>query len=113
MEMTELRITDVVVGTGKEAVKGALLKVHYHGYLDDGTLFESSLDHGRMFEFVLGAKRVIRGWDLGLMGMREGGTRTLYVPSHLAYGERTKPTIPAHSNLTFQIELFEVLTRDE
>lgn len=109
----ELKITDTLEGTGKAAVKGALLLCHYDGYLEEGTLFDSSHKHGRPFQFVIGSKRVIQGWDLGLMGMKEGGKRTLFVPSHLAYGDREKGLIKPHSNLIFHIELLEVRTRDE
>jgi peptidylprolyl isomerase len=112
--MNELKIIDVLVGNGKEAVKGALLKVHYDGYLDDGTKFDSSRDRNRVFEFVLGTGRVIKGWDQGVMGMKVGGKRKLDVPAHLAYGERQMGQyIKPNSNLHFDIELFEVLTRDE
>lgn len=109
---TELVITDTVIGHGTTAIKGALLLCHYTGYLEDGTKFDSSHDHGRPFQFVIGSKRVIQGWDLGLMGMKEGGKRTLFVPAHLGYGEREKSKIPAHSNLIFHIELLEVRVRD-
>ena len=61
----------------------------------------------------MGAGRVIKGWDEGLMGMRVGGKRRLQVPAHLAYGERTLGAIPPHADLTFEIELLEVLTRDD
>jgi peptidylprolyl isomerase len=108
----ELIITDLQIGNGKEAVKGALIKMHYYGFLEDGTKFDSSHDHGRIFEFVLGAKRVIKGMDQGLMGMKEGGKRKLWIPSELAYGERMMGKIPSHSNLIFEIELFEVLPRE-
>jgi len=111
--MTELKITDTLLGTGKEVVKGALLICHYTGVLEDGTKFDSSLDHGRPFQFVIGAGRVIQGWDQGLMGMREGGKRTLHVPAHLAYGDRQKgPHIKPHSNLIFHVELLEVRPRE-
>lgn len=111
---TQLIVTDVVIGTGKETSKGALLIAHYEGYLEDGTKFDSSRDRGRPFQFVFGTGRVIQGWDQGLIGMREGGKRTLHVPAHLAYGERQIGTmIKPHSNLIFQVELLEVLTRDE
>jgi len=111
--MSELQIKDVVVGTGKETVKGALLITQYEGFLEDGTKFDSSIDRGQPFKCVFGTGRVIKGWDLGLLGMREGGKRTLHVPSHLAYGERqVGALIPPHSNLVFNIELLEVLTRD-
>ena len=112
MSELELQITDLVIGTGKEAVKGALLKMHYVGTLEDGTKFDSSYDHGRMFEFVLGAKRVIKGMDQGVLGMKEGGKRKLFIPSHLAYGERAMGKIPPHANLIFEIELFESWPRE-
>ncbi len=111
--MTELKITDTLLGIGKEVVKGALLICHYTGVLEDGTKFDSSLDHGRPFQFVIGAGRVIQGWDQGLMGMREGGKRTLHVPAHLAYGDRQKgPLIKPHSTFIFQVELLEVRPRE-
>lgn len=110
----ELTITDIEVGTGKEAVKGALCFVQYEGLLSDGTKFDSSYDRGRPFQFVLGTGRVIKGWDLGVMGMRVGGKRKLSVPSRLAYGERQiGEIIKPHSDLFFTIELLEVRTRDE
>jgi peptidylprolyl isomerase len=109
----ELVITDTVLGTGKEAVKGALIITHYEGFLEDGSKFDSSLDRGKPFECVIGTGRVIKGWDLGLMGMKEGGKRTLFVPSHLAYGERQVGSlIKPHSHLLFHIQLLEVRTRD-
>ena len=66
----ELRIEDLVVGDGKAVVKGALITTHYEGWLDDGTLFDSSRAKGRPFQCVIGTGRVIKGWDQGLMGMR-------------------------------------------
>jgi peptidylprolyl isomerase len=110
----ELQIIDIVVGEGKEAVKGALITSHYTGWLDNGTKFDSSHDRNQPFQCVIGTGRVIQGWDQGIMGMKVGGKRKLIVPSHLAYGERNMGSlIPAHSNLTFEIELLEVMTRDE
>ncbi len=109
----ELKITDTVEGTGKETSRGALLIVQYEGFLEDGSKFDSSLDRGKPFQFVFGTGRVIKGWDQGLVGMREGGKRTLFVPSHLAYGERQiGDIIPPHSHLLFHVELLEVRTRD-
>lgn len=109
----ELQITDTVTGQGKEVIKGALLIVQYEGFLEDGSKFDSSIDRGRPFQFVVGAGRVIKGWDQGVMGMKEGGKRTLFVPSHLAYGERQVGNlIGPNSNLIFHLELLEVLTRD-
>nr|BFD66770.1 FKBP-type peptidyl-prolyl cis-trans isomerase [Bdellovibrio sp. HAGR004] len=113
MDKNELIITDTVVGTGVEVVKGALVICNYEGRLEDGTKFDSSYDHGRPFQFVIGSGRVIKGWDIGLMGMREGGKRTLFVPAHLAYGDRQKgPHIGPHSNLIFDVEMIEVRPRE-
>ncbi|NDF13845.1 FKBP-type peptidyl-prolyl cis-trans isomerase [bacterium] len=110
--ITELQITDLHTGTGKEASKGALLIAHYEGTLQDGSVFDSSHSRGRPIEFVVGTGRVIQGWDQGLMGMREGGKRKLVIPAHLAYGERAIGRIPPNSALTFVIDLIEVRTRD-
>ena len=111
--MTELEVIDLQVGEGKEAVKGALITTQYRGFLQDGTLFDSSYDRGQAFQCVIGTGRVIKGWDQGIMGMKVGGKRKLLVPAHLAYGERQVGAhIKPNSDLTFEIELLEVLTRD-
>ena len=109
----ELQIVDLELGEGKAAVKGALISTQYRGWLEDGTEFDSSYSRGKPFQCVIGTGRVIKGWDLGIMGMRVGGKRTLKVPAHLGYGERTMGSIPPSSNLVFEIELLEVLTRDD
>lgn len=112
--LDNLTIIDQKVGEGKEIGKGALCSVHYEGRLENGSIFDSSQNKGRPFQFVFGTGRVIKGWDQGLVGMRVGGIRELKVPSHLAYGERQIGNIiPPNSNLYFVIELLEVLTRDE
>lgn len=111
--MNTLKITDHVTGKGKETSRGALCLAHYEGFLEDGSKFDSSHDRGKPFQFVFGTGRVIKGWDQGLVGMKEGGKRELFVPSELAYGERqVGDIIPPHSNLRFVIELLEVRTRD-
>ena len=111
--MTELEVIDLQVGEGKEAVKGALITTQYRGFLQDGTQFDSSYDRGLAFQCVIGTGRVIKGWDQGIMGMKVGGKRKLLVPAHLAYGERQVGAhIKPNSDLTFEIELLEVLTRD-
>lgn len=114
LQTTELHITDLDIGTGKEAVKGALITTHYTGFLQDGKVFDSSHERGKPFQCVIGTGRVIKGWDQGLMGMKVGGKRRLFVPAHLAYGERKMGAhIQPGSDLTFEIELLEVLTRDD
>lgn len=110
----ELQIEDIQLGDGKAVVKGALITTHYHGQLDDGTTSDSSYDRGKPFQCMIGTGRVIKGWDIGLMGMRVGGKRKLFVPAHLAYGDRQiGEHIKPNSNLMFEIELLEVLTRDD
>ncbi len=109
----DLKIEDLVIGTGKAAERGALITAHYKGWLEDGTEFDSSFKKGAAFQTVLSNKRVIQGWILGLKDMKVGGKRKLWVPAHLAYGEREIGNmIPANANLIFEIELIEVLTRD-
>lgn len=110
----QVKIEDVVEGTGKAAERGALITAHYRGWLEDGSEFDSSYAKGQPFQVVLSQKRVIQGWILGLNGMKVGGKRKLWVPAELAYGERQIGTmIPPNSNLIFEIELIEVLTRDD
>ncbi|KRW67620.1 peptidylprolyl isomerase [Pseudomonas sp. TTU2014-096BSC] len=110
----ELLIEDIQPGEGKEVVKGALITTQYRGTLEDGTVFDSSYERGKLFQCVIGTGRVIKGWDLGLIGMKVGGKRRLFVPAHLAYGERQVGAhIKPNSNLHFEIELLEVLTRDD
>ncbi len=110
----ELTIIDDIIGDGKSVVKGALITAHYRGFLRDGTPFDSSHDRGKPFQCVIGSGRVIKGWDIGLIGMKVGGKRRLEVPAHLAYGERQiGALIKPNSDLVFEIELLEVLTRDD
>ena len=109
----ELIIEDLQPGDGKAVVKGALITTQYRGWLADGSEFDSSFSRGKPFQCVIGTGRVIKGWDQGLMGMQVGGKRKLWVPAHLGYGERQVGSIPPNSNLVFEIELLEVLTRDD
>lgn len=110
----ELIVEDLQLGDGKACVKGALITTQYRGFLEDGSVFDSSYERGKPFQCVIGTGRVIKGWDQGLMGMQVGGKRKLFVPAHLAYGERGMGSrVPANANLVFEIELLEVLTRDD
>ncbi len=77
---------DIVVGTGATAVSGSQVKVHYTGWLVSGQKFDSSLDRGEPFSFMLGAGQVIKGWDEGVAGMKVGGKRQLRIPPTLGYG---------------------------
>jgi rhodanese-related sulfurtransferase len=105
----DVKRTDVEVGVGTEVVRYAKVKVHYTGWLMDGTKFDSSLDRGRPFEFQVGAGRVIPGWEMGVLGMKVGGKRELIIPPELAYGRTgAGNTIPPDSTLKFEIELLDV-----
>ena len=104
-----LKIIDIDVGSGEEAQAGRNVSVHYTGWLADGTKFDSSLDRGQPFVFPLGAGRVIRGWDEGVVGMKVGGKRRLIIPADLAYGSGGRPPrIPPNAELTFDVELLEI-----
>ena len=104
----DLVIKDLIVGTGKEAMVGDKVLVNYEGFLEDGTKFDSSYDRGQLFEVTIGYSNVIRGWHLGLLGMKESGKRELIIPPHLAYGSETVGPIPPSSTLKFVIELVSV-----
>ena len=107
--VTELKIEDIVVGTGAEAVSGKEISVHYTGTLTNGTKFDSSKDRGTPFEFTLGAGQVIQGWDKGFAGMKVGGKRKLTIPSKLGYGETgAGRLIPPYAGLIFEVELLEI-----
>ena len=113
--MAELKKIDTVQGSGAEAKSGPV-SVHYTGWLHDpsaadghGKKFDSSVDRGPPFEFVLGAGQVIRGWDEGVAGMKVGGKRTLIIPPEMGYGARgAGGAIPPNATLVFDVELVEV-----
>src|SRR5512142_106627 len=106
--------TDILVGDGDQAVSGASLTVNYTGWLynaltDDhkGPEFDSSVGRGP-FTFTLGTSQVIQGWDVGLVGMRVGGTRRLVIPPSLAYGATRNSLVPPYATLVFDVELVSV-----
>ena len=104
-----LHYLDLAVGEGDEAQAGQDVRVHYTGWLTDGTKFDSSVDRGQPFEFSLGAGMVIRGWDEGVAGMRVGGKRKLKIPPELGYGARgAGGVIPGGATLIFEVELLGV-----
>jgi len=97
-------------GDGEQAVAGDKVKVHYTGTLLDGTKFDSSVDRGQAFEFVLGQGKVIKGWDEGIAMMKVGGKATLILPSSIAYGERQAGAlIKPYSPLKFDVELLDII----
>lgn len=108
--ITQLMMKDEVVGTGAVAAAGDTVTVQYVGALTNGTIFDASANHGTSgFTFKLGAGQVIKGWDEGVAGMKEGGKRKLLIPAALAYGSQSPaPSIPPNSDLIFEVELLKV-----
>jgi FKBP-type peptidyl-prolyl cis-trans isomerase FkpA len=104
-----LQYQDLKVGAGDQAVPGTAVSVHYTGWLTDGTKFDSSLDRGEPFSFILGGGMVIKGWDIGVAGMKVGGKRKLVIPPALGYGERgAGGVIGPNATLVFEVELLAV-----
>ena len=104
-----LIIEEVVVGSGAEAKAGMHVSVHYTGWLMNGSKFDSSKDRNEAFEFGLGQRQVIAGWDEGVQGMKVGGTRKLTIPAALGYGARgAGGVIPPNATLLFEVELLAV-----
>lgn len=114
-QTSQLIKVDQKVGTGKEAVSGKMVSVHYTGWLFDttapknrGTKFDSSVDRGEPFTFRLGGGQVIRGWDEGVAGMKVGGKRTLTIPPEMGYGANgAGGVIPPNATLIFDVELLK------
>ncbi|MCG8429252.1 MAG: FKBP-type peptidyl-prolyl cis-trans isomerase [Chromatiales bacterium] len=105
-----LKYEDLVMGDGETAAAGQRVKVHYTGWLTDGTKFDSSVDRDDPFIFPLGGGRVIRGWDEGVQGMQVGGTRKLTIPPQLGYGAAgAGGVIPPNATLVFEVQLLEIL----
>lgn len=117
-KLTDLIIRDDELGSGSGVLPGQAVNVQYTGWLYDaskpdgkGAKFDSSREKQIPYGFIIGAGRVIKGWDQGVVGMKQKGKRTLIVPPQLAYGDRAKgDKIPANSTLLFEVELFDVLT---
>jgi FKBP-type peptidyl-prolyl cis-trans isomerase len=115
-DRVSLEIADTATGTGAEARPGRRVAVHYTGWLfhadkpgKQGRQFDSSRDRGEPYEFTIGQREVIPGWEQGISGMKVGGKRTLIIPPNLAYGRQgSPPLIPANATLVFEVELTAV-----
>lgn len=105
-----LQIEEIKVGGGDAATSGQFVSVHYTGWLTNGTKFDSSKDRDEPFEFPLGQRTVIAGWDEGVQGMKIGGVRKLTIPPQLGYGARgAGGVIPPNATLVFEVELLDIL----
>jgi len=107
--LTDLKFAELRNGTGAVASSRSTVRVHYTGWLADGTMFDTSFRKGTPITVPLGAGRLIRGWDLGIPGMRVGGRRRLFVPPSFGYGSRgVGKVVPPRAVLVFDVELLEV-----
>jgi len=108
---SQLLMTDIKPGDGKEARRGDTVRVHYVGTLPDGTEFDSSRRRDTPLEFQLGTGAVIKGFDTAIVGMKVGGVRRATIPPELGYGAKgSPPRIPPNATLIFEVELVDVLT---
>jgi len=109
-EIQGMKIETLKEGAGDVAQNGDTVNVHYTGTLEDGTKFDSSVDRGTPFSFALGAGQVIKGWDLGVAGMKVGEKRKLTIPPDLGYGATGTPggPIPPNATLIFEVELISI-----
>jgi FKBP-type peptidyl-prolyl cis-trans isomerase len=101
-------VTSLAPGKGAEAKNGDTVRVHYVGTLTDGKQFDSSLERKKPFDFTLGSGKVIKGWDQGLLGMRQGEKRKLVIPPSLAYGPLGRSGIPPNATLIFEVQLLAI-----
>ncbi|MEK7227452.1 MAG: FKBP-type peptidyl-prolyl cis-trans isomerase [Patescibacteria group bacterium] len=108
MPTTGFTVRDISVGQGPIAEKGDRLTVHYVGTLPNGQVFDSSRDRNTPITFILGVGQVIRGWDEGVLGMREGGKRILTIAPDYGYGAQNAGPLPPNSTLVFEVELLNV-----
>ena len=107
--MASLQIETLTAGSGASPKKGDLVTVHYTGWLTTGEKFDSSVDRDEPFQFALGARQVIAGWDQGVAQMKIGDKVRLTLPPELAYGARGFPgAIPLNATLIFEVELLEI-----
>lgn len=107
-ETSGLTIETLFPGSGPGAKTGDAVTVNYTGMFTNGTVFDSSVPRGQPFQFTIGARQVIQGWDLGLIGMKVGEKRKLTIPSELGYGPAGSGPIPPNTTLIFDVELLKI-----
>ena len=105
---SDLLIEDLVEGTGEPVKAGDTISIHYHGTLEDGTVFDSSVERNEPFVTQIGVGSLIQGWEQGIPGMKIGGKRRLTIPPSLGYGSQAVGSIPANSTLIFEVELLDI-----
>ena len=108
MDIQGMKVEVLKEGSGTAAKNDDNVTVHYTGMLADGKVFDSSIDRNAPFTFQVGKERVIKGWDLGVVGMKVGEKRKLTIPPALAYGATGFLMIPANATLTFEVELLKI-----
>ena len=109
LKANDVQIIEEVLGNGLEVINHSKVSVHYIGRLEDNNEFDNSYKRNQPFQFQIGVRQVILGWETGLLGMKEGGKRKIFIPYKLAYGESGAGNlIPPKSNLIFEIEILKV-----
>ncbi len=106
--VTKLVVTDIAIGTGKEVEKGDTVVVNYIGTLQNGQEFDNSYKKGSSYTFKVGDRKVIQGWNEGMIGMKAGGQRVIIVPSDMAYGKEGYGPIPKNATVVYAIELIKI-----
>jgi hypothetical protein len=106
--LSKIVLQDTRTGSGEVVTEGTRVTVHYVGMLQDGTVFDNSYEKGMPYSFIVGEGTVIRGWEVGLVGMRVGGERLLVIPAAYGYGAREVGTIPKNATLLFSVELLSI-----
>ena len=108
MADNKFKIEELKSGEGDEVQSGDYVTIHYTGWLEDGTVFDSSVKRGTPFQTRIGVGQVIAGWDMGVIGMKKGSKRKLTIPPELAYGDNAVSIIPPNSTLIFEVELIDI-----
>jgi FKBP-type peptidyl-prolyl cis-trans isomerase len=108
-QLKQITIEDTTPGTGEEVKSGDIVCIDYKGTLLDGKVFDESYKRGQPYVTQIGVGSVIQGWDLGIVGLKEGGKRKLTIPAEFAYGSRANGSIPSNSTLIFEVELVKII----